>query len=730
MTPQPINRWLRSQGLRATSQALTWSDDNSNLELSPAHSQTCSVDNPDGPEVPTEETHLQDMIISQRLASRLQSSSPSQKSRDVDDRSTRRNAFCNSDAIKPLTAMREFPLVERRHLHTNDNNSAVDVSDDESLGQGDAGLMTSQRPFPNAERLGDSKVSLAQQPTVSTSRDLARLAVRSYDGCMEKGFCIPLPASPVAITPYAENGDSPTNRINHLVDDEVAEAWRQAIYRNTHSKDTDISHSLMLPGAKGIPVNEGSKKQRQLSDNLDMKSTGFGRVKPERGPINDSPTTSNKPRLSRNEGYFNERDDKSNKAVQKAKSRKRAETPDRRYPASWSKFSSHDRMIRTASAGADDHVAQTDFAVAGVEDGNTVWYVNEKSNHLYHHEGDDHESHRNTPNKGFFERWEKKVKDKISQVESVQTGIFLDRTHGRRGSLIPSMPAKYPELELLPGDTMTTAQIEAYAKEQLEEEDMKRQKEDLQALFSTYIWRQGSASGTRQSRANSRMNRSQEKQLAPDELELDDLTPTKSIAERDVARKSRKLSGRMISASSQTAPQRSNDAGSRPQPARQMGTKTKVMEKALAIEEKIASWRVKSKKPAVALPHSLHRLDDSMDSKHDDASLKGSQFDIGSPEFYDDCIVTPGSNEVYSTERNKLEATPKRLEKGTFGTWSPGDRERYKNGGGATLPPRKPLSLGHLRKSTDDFHSQLKKMERLEMEKVLQIAEEAWGGEQ
>jgi hypothetical protein len=37
----------------------------------------------------------------------------------------------------------------------------------------------------------------------------------------------------------------------------------------------------------------------------------------------------------------------------------------------------------------------------------------------------------------------------------------------------------------------------------------------------------------------------------------------------------------------------------------------------------------------------------------------------------------------------------------------------------------RPLRFGHLRKSTDDFHLELQKMEKLEREKALRIAKEA-----
>jgi hypothetical protein len=82
ISPQPVRRWLHSQGLRSMSQVIASSDDNPNLESLASHSQTCSATQEfgsvDGPEDGATIIHLHEMGISQRLASRgLQSSSSS-----------------------------------------------------------------------------------------------------------------------------------------------------------------------------------------------------------------------------------------------------------------------------------------------------------------------------------------------------------------------------------------------------------------------------------------------------------------------------------------------------------------------------------------------------------------------------------------------------------------------------------------------------------------------------
>lgn len=557
---------------------------------------------------------------------------------------------------------------------------------------------------------------LAQEPSpgmMPIFARLARLEARSYDGSIEKMINIPLPPSPVAITPYAENGERTTVHLNHLVGDEVAGEWKKAVYLNTHYQDVEISHILALPRSKKLYSCQEIKEQSQLSDGLDSKDAISHCLEKDEA-YNDSnlPTSTEKKEVSDNNM------DKNSKL-------------DRRYPASWSRFSSHDRADRTASAGAEDHVAQIDFAVAGVQDSNALWCVNERSNHLYHHKGDNHESHRNPTKKGFFESWDKKIKDKLYQLESVQTDVFLDRTRGRRGTLVKSMPVEYPELELLPGDMMTVAQIEAYAKKQKEEEEMKRQKEELQTIFTTEIeWRGAASRAKRESRASTERYHPKETPPAKETIELDYLTPTKSIAERREATKSRQYSREkhIRGTSSKMARQLEEkpDTGStskqHPQVTSQARMKGKVREGGqVAVEDRMTVKRASSKTPSGSLDGAVH-FNTSFDSEHEDEYLERSSAD---------CIVTAvPDQEHYCRSGKSMGLTPSCLEKGGFGTWCLGDWVRPRDSSATVLSTRRPLSLGNLRKSTDDFHSELKKMERFETEKALRIVQVAWGDRQ
>jgi len=79
---QPLNRWLRSQGLRSSSQAIASSSDSTNLESLVSHLQTYCGSQDFGGRNDVEDAsaaiHLHEMGISQQLASRgLQSSSSS-----------------------------------------------------------------------------------------------------------------------------------------------------------------------------------------------------------------------------------------------------------------------------------------------------------------------------------------------------------------------------------------------------------------------------------------------------------------------------------------------------------------------------------------------------------------------------------------------------------------------------------------------------------------------------
>lgn len=537
---------------------------------------------------------------------------------------------------------------------------------------------------------------------------------------MEKLLGVPLPPSPVAVSPYSKNGHSP-GAMNPLVDDEAARAWGKAIYRNNQSNDKDISRSLTLPALLKRVGSYNSRSKSHPSGDLKAKGREPSLFKKGDEFGDDSPT-SYKNMMAKKEEVLEDWERELQKCAQNAKAKSRIIVknakcgPDRRFPASWSRFPSHNREERVAAAGSSDRVEQRDFAIAGIKDGKKVWYHSERTNHLYHHEGEDFELHRNTPKKGFLERWEKKIRDKLSQVESVQTDIFLDRTHGRRGSLITEMPAKYPDLELLPIEMMTTAQIEAQVEEQMAEEMAQRKEEELDTAF-----------GKSAAMAGQSIDRPKKLKIAPEKMEMIDLTPTKSTKERRAARLSRK--GWTLPKLSRQ-PTKRLDIGDRSNRLQQsygpsVMKKSEVSDE-MTIEERVAEWRARSEKPGGTLDGHVGSAEDGACDQKNDLPLEETPRGIADPEFYDDFIVTSPADEGADGDGFE-EVSPKSSTKDRFMTWSGKDWDGYKYNAGAMLSPRRALSTGTLRKSTDDFHGELQKMERFEMEKALRIAEEAWG---
>ena len=112
-------------------------------------------------------------------------------------------------------------------------------------------------------------------------------------------------------------------------------------------------------------------------------------------------------------------------------------------------------------------------------------------------------------------------------------------------------------------------------------------------------------------------------------------------------------------------------------------------------------------------------VDGSVDSGHAVELVGGVS--IADPKFYEDCVVT-------STRQLSLHKSGSK--KGKYQTWSGRDWKQFKSMSssasecGGEMRGRRELSL---RKSTEDYHSELKEMERIEREKVLEFAKEVWG---
>jgi hypothetical protein len=164
ITPQPVNQWLHNHGLRSASQALTWSDDNSTRRLSASHSRTCSINHVDSGGIPLDGIHLQDMIISQQLAARLQSSSAQQQSHTVEDESSRHKcSSCSGNVTNPSRMTREFPLTNAYPVYITDNSLSSTVSDVESLQDRHTAIRMARIPSANGSALDTPGVRVANE---------------------------------------------------------------------------------------------------------------------------------------------------------------------------------------------------------------------------------------------------------------------------------------------------------------------------------------------------------------------------------------------------------------------------------------------------------------------------------------------------------------------------------------------------------------------------------------
>lgn len=107
-----------------------------------------------------------------------------------------------------------------------------------------------------------------------------------------------------------------------------------------------------------------------------------------------------------------------------------------------------------------------------------------------------------------------------------------------------------------------------------------------------------------------------------------------------------------------------------------------------------------------------------------------SQVSIADPKFYDDCIRVPsedGAGDDVMCVRSTISAATVEVHKSPILDKSIFPREKYKTWSGKDRVSRKFMDGMVLRRSTVDFQVELEMMERLERERVIKTAEEAWG---
>jgi hypothetical protein len=185
---------------------------------------------------------------------------------------------------------------------------------------------------------------------------------------------------------------------------------------------------------------------------------------------------------------------------------------------------------------------------------------------------------------------------------------------------------------------------------------------------------------------------------APSEpIELDVMTPIKGIAERTEARKSR-LKSEEVALDLQTF------------------ITTEISEQKLGLDARSVTSGLYNVRP----------MSDGERTHENDATLPNVVLDKA--RFYDDCLLSLELDKVCSKDDAKRDASATCSGNLPLKTWDTSfECEKSDHCIDTDIPVKRTSSFGHLRKSTDDFHLELKKMESLEREKTLRIAKEAWG---
>lgn len=149
--------------------------------------------------------------------------------------------------------------------------------------------------------------------------------------------------------------------------------------------------------------------------------------------------------------------------------------PDRRFPASWARFPSHNRPERVYSASAKDNVEVRDFANLGVmENGDVLWCLA--------HDDDGHHTIIDDlgRKKGIGERFIAKVEKELYEFDTKDDQRA--QTNGRRGSLTVGCELEYPELEILPVMFMDQEEMQKHEEKKEEFETGVAKDEELDEI--------------------------------------------------------------------------------------------------------------------------------------------------------------------------------------------------------------------------------------------------------
>lgn len=343
--------------------------------------------------------------------------------------------------------------------------------------------------------------------------------------------------------------------------------------------------------------------------------------------------------------------------------------PDRRFPASWARYPSHNRQERVYSASARDNVEVKDFANLGLmQNGDVLWCLA--------HDEDGHHTIIDGlgRKKGIGERFIQKVEKELYEFDTQDDQRA--QTNGRRGSLTVSCELEYPELEILPVMFM-------------DQEEMQKHEEKKEEF---------------------------ETSVAKDD-ELDEIAKLLGGGFDGVM--SRKRPGGMVTASGSGSGDPNSDGDQ------------VVLSGASDWEDELimSSGDERDTKPSSNIADPSYYAD-CIVMKSTFASAVGSP--IGTPhgtialrtDILDELLRVPTSPE--GSPQATAVGTEKREK---YRTWSGKDWDGYRYDGSVARGNERKLSSGNvvMRKSTDDLIGELARREYEERHSLLQVVEDAFG---
>ncbi|KAI6709317.1 hypothetical protein JHW43_008162 [Diplocarpon mali] len=410
-----------------------------------------------------------------------------------------------SPVVNPATSSLSIPPA-RHHHHSTPDDSSLLASETASFHEREAELSVVETRFATSEivKIRNSPVSSrfkeefhaeseevpeVQPRKLSVLTRLTKFTVKSYDGTskMEELLDIPMPSfnaeslrSPGGLF---SPGSGPSTMIRPLAElDDSAHLWGKAIKKDGRAED--VANNLRLPGRQGTVAPKKSALEGELPKSaFGTIFGGLGKGKKKKIDISDHKGAAEEynqrfqERMAVKELVMDSWEDEMAATAAKAKTksknivkRSKPTMPDKRYPATWSRFSSESRVERCISAGAVDRVDVKDFAVLGhKEDGEIIWCLE--------HDDDGHHAEIDILHRGFRAKVGDRVKHKVYKLDT--SDEQSQQTSGRRGSLTIAGELEYPELEVLPFTLRTTEEMAAEI--HAEEEEARKKEEEEKA---------------------------------------------------------------------------------------------------------------------------------------------------------------------------------------------------------------------------------------------------------